>query len=263
MKHPTKYSTIGTMMILFLLAGCAIAQPTVTSSTPVLSTAASASLAPAATDQPAPQASSPTEAIGQMPASTSGASDPNGTPASASSGGSQFTIVADKSTVNYRVREQLARLNFPSDAVGKTNAITGSISILPDGMIDSSSSKFVVDVSTLTSDSDMRDNFLRRSTLQSSQFSQVTFVPTQVTGLTTPLPQSGNFSFQLGGDLTVRDVTKPVTWEVTGQIQNGQITAHATTTFAFEDFNLAQPRVPVVLSVEDKITLEADLVLQK
>jgi hypothetical protein len=58
-------------------------------------------------------------------------------------------------------------------------------------------------------------------------------------------------------------VTKPVTWNVTGSVQNGQATGVATTTFTFEDFNLPQPRVPVVLSVVDSITLEVDLTCQR
>ena len=35
----------------------------------------------------------------------------------------------------------------------------------------------------------------------------------------------------------------------------------AKTSFKFEDFNLTQPRVPVVLSIEDNITLEMDVAI--
>ena len=188
---------------------------------------------------------------------------PSGMPSSSSAGNLVFSVVPDQSTVNYRVREQLASVDLPSDAVGKTNAITGKVTIHPDGTILPAESQLVVEVSTLKSDRDMRDNFLRRNILQTSQYPQVTFVPTQVSGLSTSLPQSGNFTFQLTGDLTIRDVTKQVTWDVSGEIQGGQITAQASTSFTFEDFNLTQPKVPVVLSVEDHITLEASLVLQQ
>ena len=201
---------------------------------------------------------------------------PSGMPSSSSAGNLVFSVVPDQSTVNYRVREQLASVDLPSDApvwgfegrlavdvVGKTNAITGKVTIQPDGTILPAESQLVVEVSTLKSDRDMRDNFLRRNILQTSQYPQVTFVPTQVSGLSTSLPQSGNFTFQLTGDLTIRDVTKQVTWDVSGEIQGGQITAQASTSFTFEDFNLTQPKVPVVLSVEDHITLEASLVLQQ
>jgi polyisoprenoid-binding protein YceI len=70
-------------------------------------------------------------------------------------------------------------------------------------------------------------------------------------------------SFKVSGDLTIHNVTKPVSWDVTGQVQADQATGVATTTFKFEDFGLNQPQVPVVLSVVDSITLEVDLTLQK
>jgi polyisoprenoid-binding protein YceI len=87
-------------------------------------------------------------------------------------------------------------------------------------------------------------------------------VPTRISGLIFPIPQSGPVSFQLTGNLTIRDVTRPVTWEVTGSITSGEATGTATTSFTFEDFNLPQPKVPVVLSVVDKINLSLTLDLQ-
>jgi polyisoprenoid-binding protein YceI len=174
----------------------------------------------------------------------------------------KYVVVPDKTVADYRVREQLARLSFPSDAVGKTNAVSGGVVIKPDGSIDSAQSKFTVDLSTLTSDEGMRDNFVRRSILDTNQYPQAVFVPTQVSGLPSPMPQSGQVSFKVTGNLTIKDVTKPVTWDVSGQITNGEAIGTATTSFTFEDFNLPQPHVPVVLSVVDKITLEVALDLK-
>lgn len=208
--------------------------------------------------EPSPTVESPSPS--QMEPATA---VPAGDTSSKGAGNLVFSVVSDQSEVNYRVREQLASVDLPSDAVGKTNAISGNIAIQPDGTILSSESKLVVEVSSLKSDRNMRDNYVRQNILQTNQYPQVIFVPTQVSGLSSPLPQSGDFSFTLTGDLTVRDVTKPVTWDVTGQIQGGQLTAQASTTFTFEDFNITQPRVPVVLSVEDHITLEANLVMQQ
>jgi polyisoprenoid-binding protein YceI len=161
-----------------------------------------------------------------------------------------------QNSASYKVREQLARLSFPTDAVGKTDQVSGQIVIAKDGTVDTGSSKFTVDLTSLQTDSSMRDNFVRRAVLQTDQYPQAVFVPKQVSGLPTPLPPTGDVSFKLSGDLTLHGVTKPVTWDVSGTANSGTANGTATTSFKFEDFNMQQPQVPVVLSVVDNITLE-------
>ena len=64
---------------------------------------------------------------------------------------------------------------------------------------------------------------------------------------------------KLSGNLTAHGTTKPATWDVNAQILSStDMTGTATTSFTFEDYNIQQPRVSVVLSVVDKITLELD-----
>ena len=118
-------------------------------------------------------------------------------------------------------------------------------------------------MSTLKSDQGMRDGYVSRNILQTDKYPQVVFVPTAASGLPASLPTSGNVTFKVTGNLTIKDVTKPVTWDVTGTVANGEATGTATTTFTFEDFNLNQPKVPVVLSVVDKITLTVTVGLQQ
>jgi len=172
-------------------------------------------------------------------------------------------VVASGSKADYRVREQLARLSAPSDAVGTTTGVTGSIMIGADGKIVAEGSKLVVDLTTLQSDSSMRDGFIARSTLNTSQFPTATFVPTEVKGLTGPLPTSGQQTFQLVGNLTMHGVTKPVTFNVTTQVNGGDVTGQATTDFKFEDFGMSPPQSMAVLSVVDNVKLEVTLHLSK
>lgn len=175
----------------------------------------------------------------------------------------QLTLVQGKSEARYRVREQLANVALPSDAIGRTQAITGQIVGKTDGSIMSADSKFVVDLRTLQSDRSQRDNFIKQSVLETNKFPNATFVPTKVEGLALTIPPANNVSFKLIGDLTIRNVTKQVTWEVSCKPGNDQGTCTATTSFNFAYFNLTQPRVPVVLSLEDNIKLEVDLNLQR
>lgn len=234
---------------IVVLVGCGSSEPTSAPATVAI-----------VTQTPAP---APTSAPATMPAGSATAA-----PTTATSGTTEtvtLVVVPEKSEARYRVREQLAGVSLPSDAVGKTNAITGQIVGKTDGSIVSADSKFVVDVRTLTSDQGMRDNFIQGTPLQSRQYPNVTFVPTAAPGLPLVAPDSGSASFQLAGDLTIKDVTKPVTWNASCQAQSDKsaATCSAKTTFTFEDFQLEQPRVGRVLSIEDSITLEVDLFLQR
>lgn len=166
-------------------------------------------------------------------------------------------LVADKSQARYRVREQLAGINFPSDAVGATANITGTVYGKMDGTVFPQS-KFRVDLRTLKSDDDRRDNFVGQSVLNTRNYPYAEFVPKEIKSLAFPLPASGDLKFQLIGDLTIRNVTKSVTWDVEGKVNGNEGTGNAKTNFNFAYFNLSQPRVPMVLSIQDDIKLEVE-----
>jgi polyisoprenoid-binding protein YceI len=171
--------------------------------------------------------------------------------------------IASGTEADFRVREQLARLSFPSDAVGKTSAVTGSIVIGEDGKVVSEQSKFVVDLTTLKSDSNGRDGFIKRNTIDVASYPNAEFVVTEVQGLPSPLPTSGKQSFKLVGNLTIHGVTRPATWTVDGQVNGDDVTGLATTDFKFEDFGMAPPKAGPVLSVVDDVKLELNFHLAK
>lgn len=178
-------------------------------------------------------------------------------------GAVRYEIVSDASEARYRVREQLANLDFPNDAVGVTNKITGGIVFDQNGAVVRDQSKLSIDLATLKSDSDRRDNFVRGMALQTSRFPTAEFVPTEVRGVAFPLPTSGEAAFQLLGDLTVRGVTKPVVWDVKAQFADGAVSGSATTAAVWGDFGMSQPRVAIVLSVADTIGLEFDFQMKQ
>jgi polyisoprenoid-binding protein YceI len=175
----------------------------------------------------------------------------------------RYHVVADASEVRYRVRERLVSLSLPNDAVGATRAVDGAIVLDPRGRVAPAESRFVVDLRTLRSDEPRRDNYLRRNTLETERFPTVVFVPTEARGLPAPLPAAGTVPFELVGDLTIREATRRVVWQATATLDGPGATVRAKTAFRFGDFGLRVPRVSVVLSVEDDIRLEADLVLRR
>jgi polyisoprenoid-binding protein YceI len=184
-------------------------------------------------------------------------------PAQAQNGAGDATrlrVAPQGNEVRYRVREQLLDIDFPSDAIGKTGKIEGEIAVDAKGAV-LDGSRFTIDLGSLTSNSDRRDNFIRQRTLQTSRYPATVFVPTEAKNLKFPLARSGDVKFQLAGNLTVRNVTKPVTWDVAGRVENGALSGEAKTRFTFADFELEKPRVRSVLSVNDDITLEYTFLL--
>ena len=175
----------------------------------------------------------------------------------------RYQVVAERSEARYLVREQLVGLSFPNDAVGTTRAIEGDLAIDARGRVLPSDSRFRVDLRALRSDEGRRDNYLRRNTLETDRFPHAVFVPAEVRGLPVPLPQSGTVSFDLAGDLTIRDATRRVTWEATATVNGQEVSIRARTAFRFADFGLRIPRVASVLSVEDTIRLEINLLLRR
>jgi polyisoprenoid-binding protein YceI len=175
----------------------------------------------------------------------------------------RYVVVPDRSEVRYRVREQLVSFNFPNDAVGSTKAVDGQVVLDGQGRVVAGESRFTVDVRTLRSDAERRDNYIRRRTLETERYPTVVLVPVEFRGLPAPLPQAGTAAFELIGDLTVRDATRRTTWQTTASFTGPEVSLEAWTAFRFEDVRLPIPRVSVVLSVEDNIRLEADLVLRR
>ena len=104
---------------------------------------------------------------------------------------------------------------------------------------------------------------MKQDTLRVSQFPTATFVPSKASGLTLPLPATGDFSFVLTGTLTIHGTDKVVTFDVKGTRTGSDLSATATAdpTLKFEDFGMRAPAVAFrVVSVTDEIRLVVDLV---
>ena len=209
--------------------------------------------APTPISEPAPQPTSIT-----VP-SPSAAQSSTETASPARDAGSVTITVNDGTTAKYIVGERLARRSLPNDAVGETNDVTGTIVFNEDGSVASEASVLIVGVDRLGSDESRRDNFLRRSSLESSSFPDAKYAVTGAEGLAWPLPTEGSVSFKLIGDMTIRDATSSVTLDVDAQFAGDSITATASTVITFDQFDMSKPRLAFILSVEDEIRLELDI----
>jgi polyisoprenoid-binding protein YceI len=168
----------------------------------------------------------------------------------------KLTVTPDSSEVDIRMRELLAGNVGQNEALLTTRAVSGSIlldakgSILPE-------SKLILDLRTLKSDRPTRDNFIKgRFVLDTSQFPNVEFVPREARGLNGVPPASGQLTFKLVGEATVKGVTSALTWDVTAMCAPDACRGEAATPFKLSDFNIPPPKAGPVISVEDSGRLE-------
>ena len=182
---------------------------------------------------------------------------PEPTSAPPAAAGETVIEIGEGSVARYRVNETLARTGI-QDAVGETLDVSGVIHFDAGGMVLADQSRITVDLRTIKSDSDRRDNYVRTNTFETNQYPTADFTPRETEGLPWPLPGSGEVTFKLKGDMTLHGVTSPLAWDVTAQFEDGKATGLATTAFTFDTFDLDIPRLAFIMSVEDNIRVELD-----
>lgn len=170
-----------------------------------------------------------------------------------------YAIASEESEARYRVQEELAGVGA-IEAVGATRAIVGNLYLGAEGQ-PRACSRFDLDLRTLRSDDARRDNYLYSNTLQTGVYPLATFVLTEVEGLDGSLGDD-EATFRLIGDLTLHGVTKPVAWEVTASRDGDAIVGKAATVFEMPQFAITPPRVGPVVSLDETVKLEVDLVLK-
>lgn len=168
----------------------------------------------------------------------------------------RWVLTPEGSEARYRVREQLAGLDFPNDAVGVTQDITGTLFLDRESGSISEGSEFRIKLTSLTTDSERRDGYVRRRTLEVEQFPEAVLVPRRFLGNPVPFPETGSATFQLEADLTLHGQTQTTIWEITCEFGPDELTGLATTAFPFDTFGIPVPQVARVLSVDDNIRLE-------
>ncbi len=166
--------------------------------------------------------------------------------------------LTDTTTARYLIRERLARLELPNDAVGETKEVTGNILFNSQGSVQNSS-QFTVNVKSLVSDESRRDRYVRNNTLKTGMYPEVYFKLLEVKDLGWPIPSEGSHQFSLIGDITIMDVTRSITWDAEVIFSEQSLTGVARATILFEDFAITKPSLSFILSVADEIRLELDL----
>jgi polyisoprenoid-binding protein YceI len=197
-------------------------------------------------------------------APSAAASDGTGAPASAAAAtltaadAAGSWSIASGAQAGYRVREQLADLPAESDAVGRTDQVTGTATIVAAGdSVQLTEATIDVDTTSIASDKSMRDNRLRTEGLQTDSFPTASFKLTTAVDVPAAAFAGTVVDVTLHGDLTLHGVTKTVDIPAKAQVVGNQISVSGSLTFPLSDYSITAPNIGgFIVSIADDGTLE-------
>ena len=120
-----------------------------------------------------------------------------------------------------------------------------------------------VDMTTLRSDRDMRDNALRTRGLETESFPTATFELTEpITGVAEPA-EGEQIEAQATGDFTLHGVTKHVTIPLEAKWAGDSITVVSSFDVDLDDYGIERPTTARVVSIADTGKVELQAVFAK
>ncbi len=181
------------------------------------------------------------------------------------SGQRTFVIVPAESKASYLVDEEffagaLDKLGIAAglaDVVGSTQEIEGQITLNLDNLGEAlGENTFTVKMNTLQTNRDDRDKWIRENGPRFNDYPLATFTATSIEGAPASYNDGDEVSFKLAGDLTIRDVTQPATFDVTATLAGDTLTGVATTRTQMSSFGIEPPNFANTLTVADEFGIE-------
>jgi polyisoprenoid-binding protein YceI len=177
----------------------------------------------------------------------------------AASGLTVWQISQAASEVRFVLSEDLR--GQPKTVIGASDQVAGEIAVDPDDLSTAEVGVIQVNARTLTTDDEKRNRAIRNFILNTDTYEYITFTPGEVIGLQGSVEPGQTFTFQIAGDLTIRDVTQPVVFDVTATVDDqNQMSGTAQASIQRSDFGLTIPDVPFVANVSEAVSLEIDFV---
>lgn len=178
-----------------------------------------------------------------------------------------FIIVPESSKALYRVEEEFLQgaverlgkeLGF-NTAVGFTRTIEGFLELSRDNPPEVLGGTILVDIRSLKSDDTKRDERIQEQFLESNQFPIAEFVITGVEDFPASYTEGQEVTFTLIGDLTIREITNEVSWEVMAILEGDTITGTAFTTIMMVDFGFDPPEILGFIEAQDPARIEMEI----
>ena len=193
---------------------------------------------------------------------------PTSAPQPLAEGARRFVVVPAESSASYVVTEEffagaLAKYGIDAgfnEVTGSTQEIAGELQLKVDDPANALAyGEFTVNLPSLTTDQDQRDSWIRDNALESNRYPEARFVASSIQNAPASYTDGSEVTFDLVGDLTVREVTLPVTFAVTATLTADTITGVATAPLQLTDFGFEPPSFANTLTVDNDFLLRIEL----
>ena len=163
-------------------------------------------------------------------------------------------VVGEGSTATFTVEEQLSRLPLPNDAVVRTESLTGSVHL------DGRDSVVEIHLQDLHSDSDFRDRYIRSRMF--GDHPTGVFTVKGLDQLPDGFADGESVTEQIEGELLIRGITAPLTFEVEARDDGDVIYILGRTTFTWDGLQIPKPTAQSVVSLNDEVAVEVLLAVR-
>lgn len=165
-----------------------------------------------------------------------------------------YAIDPSSSEVSFVLDEDLRGVR--TTVVGVTNQIAAELALDLNDLSTARLGTLLVNARGFATDNNFRNRAIQNEIFESAIYEFITFEPTSIDGLPDSASPGDTVQFTIAGDLTIRDVTLPVTFDVEAQVNSSdQISGTASTIVNRNDFQLTVPAVPNVANVEEDVEL--------
>jgi polyisoprenoid-binding protein YceI len=144
--------------------------------------------------------------------------------------------VTDGSVAGYRVEEIL--FGQSAEAAGRTEGVTGTMAVAGTTI---ESAEFTVDLTTVVSNEERRDNQFHGRIMETATFPTATFTLSAPVQLDAVPPDLTEISVPVTGELTLHGMTQTVTVELLARRSGATIEVNGTIPITFSDYDIDNP----------------------
>ena len=163
-------------------------------------------------------------------------------------------VVAEGSEVTFTVEEQLTRLPLPIEAVMRTTDVSGEF------QADGSPVTITIDLHSLRSDQDRRDQYVRQRMFPNHP--TATFTVDGERAFPEGFTDGEEVMTQVEGTLSIRGMEFPLTFDITARDDGNVVHLLGETTFTWAYLGMEEPRAGIVVWVAEEVRVNVLLALK-